>query len=154
MSYKYGTNGNDVNWDAVESLHMYCLDCISQEVELKTDLQQVMRKYHINRAGASAVMDAAMEALVHTGECCGHTHVYCPSGVNLQLLFRRGRKLETVVPWYILHDTNGNFVKFVGHVPDEYMSEDYKAERKCCREERRTARMARMARLRSFPYKW
>jgi hypothetical protein len=73
MSFKYGLNGNDINWDFLETANNKCTNCKQGENDY----------------------------------CEGHTIKYSKRG------------------WSLFHDTNGNFVSFLGRLPLEVYNDDY-----------------------------
>lgn len=124
MSYKYGINGYDLNWENVESLEDYCFDCMKEMV-----------RNNLN----------SLAELPEDYECQNHTHVYFEHKtvstepyVTTAMQFEEwvkkivnggAKPLTEVLDWYIVHDTNTNFVELYGEVPDEYLTEEYRKER-------------------------
>lgn len=99
MSKKYGTNMNDLDLDMIDCLNEFCLDCAPELVRGEDP-----------------------ESLL----CEGHCTVYYPDDqLDVAEFVKSGKSLKDVVDWYILHDTNTNFVSLVGDVPLEYLTADY-----------------------------
>lgn len=115
MSYKWGMNGNDLNWDSMMSLNYFTeeleIAIFEGEAELDED-GYVTDEYHM------AVSDSNPTMIYYDGE-----------ELDIQQILKDGKKLDDMLDWYIVHDTNGNFVNFVGEVPDEYLTEEYIQER-------------------------
>lgn len=115
MSYKWGTNGNDLNWEMIEFLNMLNEDLelaiFRGEAELDED-GEVTEKFYQDMQDSNPTM------IYYAGE----QH-------NIQEILKKGEKLDNYVDWYIVHDTNDNFVTLVGNVPDEYLTESYIHER-------------------------
>lgn len=128
MSYRYGTNGNDLNWESVDSLYQYCLTCEEFVYELKQKIKNVIEEYFgcIDDWLINNFVDDLMET--HS-VCEGHVWVYSPIEINFEKLLKEGKTIESTVPWCIYHDTNSNFVELYGEVPDEYLTEEYIKER-------------------------
>lgn len=127
MSYKYGTNGNDLNWDAIMELYDYCLDCEELKQELKENILKALDPYFF--FNLEEKVDNFIDDLMCEYECSNHTHIYSPVEIDFELLYREGKTIEDITSWYIVHDTNGNFVTLVGDVPDDYLTEEYIRER-------------------------
>lgn len=116
MSYKWGTNGNDLNWDA-----MQFLDYFIEELEIA-----------IFEGEAEFDEDGCVSDEYYQGISDSNpTYIYYDSNekIDIQEILRQGKKIDEILDWYIVHDTNDNFVKLVGEVPDEYLTEDYIKER-------------------------
>lgn len=130
MSYKYGTNGNDLNWEAVQCLNWYCLDCEDIKFEIKQSILKTVDQYIPVFGYVKDRIDDLVDEIMRNVECEGHTHIYCQENLDLQQLLVEGKTLDEVCEWYIVHDTNGNFVGLVGDVPDDYLTEEYLEERR------------------------
>lgn len=115
MSYRYGLNGNDLNWDSMMFLnHFYEeleLDIFNKEIELDED-------GYIPEGVIESYMDGNPTMIYYKGE-----------ELDIQKVLEEGKKIDAYLDWYIIHDTNGNFVTFIGDVPDEYLTEEYIKER-------------------------
>jgi hypothetical protein len=115
MSYRYGLNGNDINWD-----EMMFLNCFIEEEELaihdgEAELDEdgyVTDDYHMG------VMDGNPTMIYYSGE-----------QLDIQKILNEGNTIDNYLDWYIVHDTNDNFVTFVGNVPDKYLTEEYIKDR-------------------------
>jgi hypothetical protein len=118
MSYKYGTNGNDLNWDMVMFLHTYTeeleLAIFNGEAELDED---------------GNVTDQFYEGLADSNPTVVYYKSKDGKELDIQNLLANGEKIDNYCEWYIVHDTNDNFVNLVGEVPDDYLREEYIAER-------------------------
>lgn len=128
MSFRYGTNGNDLNWDAVMSLYEYCLTCEEIRFGLREKIRAVLEEYFV------LDLDDEIENFVDNlmcdyAICEGHERIYSPVEIDFSELVREGKTIDEVTPWYIWHDTNSNFVHLIGDVPDEYLTEEYIRER-------------------------
>ena len=115
MSYKYGLNGNDLNWDAMMFLESFVeefeISIFNKEVELNEDGEVEDGVYE-------SFMDGNPTIVYYKGET-----------LDIQKILKDDKQLEDYLEWYIAHDTNGNFVYFQGDVPDEYLTEEYIKER-------------------------
>lgn len=92
------TSGNCLNWDVVAYLPQVCTDCGEEELR--------------------RILDGENEDLDDC-TCEGHTLCYFPAETldeERKILegLLEGKKIDELVPWYILHDTNGNFAAVVG----------------------------------------
>jgi len=130
MSYKYGTNGNDLNWDAVIFLNEVCQECAIQEYELREELKEVVKQYSYDWENHEDYINDLVYDIIESWECTGHTKIYYPGhALDINLLLEGGKKINDVTPWHIAHDTNSNFVDLVGPVPDDYLTDDYIRDR-------------------------
>lgn len=121
MSYKYGTNGYDLNWDAVICLNEICLDCEAYIFEQ----EKIASKYQEECLKEDCAFDRELEHI-----CENHTLVYYPGeSLDIQKMLKAGKKLEDCLPWFIVHDTNTNFVGTFGNVPDKYFTDEYLEEK-------------------------
>jgi hypothetical protein len=121
MSYKWGTNGNDLDWDSVT-----CLNQFIEEIEIA-----------IHEGEAELGEDGYPTDDWYMSMSDGNpTYIYYPGKeIDIQELLTTGKKLNDLLDWFIVHDTNGNFVTLVGDVPDDYLTEEYIQERKEAEEE-------------------
>lgn len=115
MSYKWGTNGNDLDWDAMMFLNSFMEDLelaiFNGEIELDED-------GYVPEDVYEGYSDSNPTVIYYKGE-----------ELDIQEILKNGEKIDKYLDWYIVHDTNGNFVSLVGDVPDEYLTEDYINER-------------------------
>ena len=115
MSYKYGLNGNDIDWDAMQFLNYFNEDfelaLFNGEVETDEDGNIPDEVY-------DAFQDANPTFIYYKGD-----------DIDVQQLLKEGKKIDSLLDWYIVHHTNSNFVAFVGDVPDDYLREEYIQER-------------------------
>lgn len=115
MSYRYGLNGNDLDWDAMMFLHSFM-----EEVEISI---------HNNEAELDEdgnITDSWYEGICNSNP----TYIYYGGEeLNIQDLLDSGKKMGDYKDWFIVHDSNDNFVTFVGDVPDKYLTEEYIKER-------------------------
>ena len=115
MSYKWGTNGNDLNWDMVTFLNEFI-----EEIEIA-----------IHEGEAELDDDGYPTDEWYMGMSDSNpTYIYYPGEqLDIQSILATSDKIDNHVDWYIVHDTNSNFVSLVGSVPDEYLTEEYIQER-------------------------
>jgi hypothetical protein len=114
MGYRYGLNGNDLNWDA-----MMFLDSFIEELELA-----------IFEGEAELNEDGYVTDDFHMGITDSNpTYIYYEGDIDVQGILSEGKKIDDYLDWYIIHDSNNNFVTFIGNVPDEYLTAEYIAER-------------------------
>jgi hypothetical protein len=115
MSYKYGLNGNDIEWSEMEFLNQFYeeieLDIFNGEIELDEygDIPEGLFESYL---------DGNPTMIYYSGD-----------RLDIQKVLAEGKKIDEYLDWYIIHDTNDNFVTFVGDVPDKYLTEQYIAER-------------------------
>lgn len=127
MSFRYGTNGNDLNWDMVMSLYQYCLTCEEIKFEIKQKIKAIVEEYFTR---ADNLIDSFINELMSEHAYCeGHIWLYSPVKLDFDKLIQEGRTIEEIVPWAIFHDTNNNFVSLYGDVPDDYLTPEYIQER-------------------------
>lgn len=109
-----GLSGNDLNWESVVFLENHVeeleLAIFEGEVELDED---------------GSISDEFYESIMYSNP----TMIYYKQEVNIQQMLKEGKLLDDCVDWYIIHDTNGNFVTLVGNVPDDYLTDEYIKER-------------------------
>jgi hypothetical protein len=121
MSYKYGINGNDLNWEAIEFLNTYCPICIEHynNITLKgDDMYDLLDD------------DCTNDEPYHEEIMCeGHILYYTRLEESQFLNAYSGTIPLKDDEWVIKHDTNDNFIRLVGNVPDEYLTEQYIQER-------------------------
>jgi hypothetical protein len=114
MSYRYGLNGNDIDWSEMEFLNSFIeeleLAIFEGEAELDED---------------GYVTDEYYEGVSDSNP----TYIYYKGDIDVQSILIDGKKIDDYLDWYIIHDTNDNFVTFIGDVPDKYLTEEYIAER-------------------------
>lgn len=115
MSYRYGLNGNDLNWDEMMYLNNFIEDLelaiFNGEVELDED-------GYVSEEDHTAFSDSNPTVIYYKGE-----------ELDIQNILKEGKKIDEYLDWYIIHDTNDNFVTFVGDVPNDYLAEEYIKER-------------------------
>jgi hypothetical protein len=114
MSYRRGANGNDLHWDSVTFLNYFIEDVelaiFNGEAELYED---------------GCVTDDFYENVSDSNP----TYIYYKGDLDIQKILKNGEKIDEYLDWYIIHDTNDNFVTLVGDVPDYYLTEEYIQER-------------------------
>lgn len=114
MSYRYGLNGNDLDWDAMMYLNHFC-----EELELA-----------IFEGDANLDEDGYPTEEWYQGmQDSNPTMIYYKGDIDVQEVLQKDEKIDQYLDWYIIHDTNDNFVTFVGDVPDDYLTEEYIQER-------------------------
>lgn len=115
MSYKYGINGNDLNWDEMMFLNSFIeeleLDIFNGKIKLDEDGYAPEGVYE-------GYSDSNPTMIYYDGE-----------EINIQAMLKDGKKIDDYINWYIIHDTNDNFVSLIGDVPDKYLVDEYIAER-------------------------
>lgn len=116
MSYKYGLNGNDLNWDSMMFLKSFC-----------DDLEMAVFNGDVKLDEDGYVSDSDYEGYMDSNP----TIIYYKSDddLDIQQILNDGKKIDDYIDWYIIHDTNGNFVYTVGDVPEEYFTEEYLTEK-------------------------
>jgi hypothetical protein len=115
MSYRYGLNGNDLNWDEIQFLN-----CFYEDLEL------ALHRGEIELDEDGNIPDDVIDGVIDGNP----TMIYYKGDIlDIQQLLSEDKKLDDVLDWFIVHDTNGNFVYFVGDVPDDYLTEEYIKER-------------------------
>ncbi|ATO48614.1 hypothetical protein P4V86_03665 [Brevibacillus laterosporus] len=111
MSYKYGLNGNDLNWDAVTCLNSFTLELeqaiLHGEAELDDEGNVTDRYYQ-------SVSDMNPTIVYYPGDA-----------IEFKDVAGSGKNFLEFVPWFLTHDTNSDFVQANGEVPDEYYTEEY-----------------------------
>lgn len=116
MSYRYGLNGNDLDWDAMMFLKSFVMDLeraiFEGEVELDED-------GYVSDSDYEGYMDGNPTMVYYQAD----------EDLDIQSILKERRTIDDYIDWYIIHDTNGNFVTFVGDVPDKYLTEEYIQER-------------------------
>ena len=128
MSFKYGTNGNDLNWDNILELYEYCLECDTNVADFKNNLVAYLEDYLPNEA-VDEVVELASEHYDYNLQCEGHTHVYSNLDKEEFWAMYRGKNRFSDGNWFIVRNTNYNSVDLIGNVPDKYLTEEYLAER-------------------------
>lgn len=121
MSYKWGLNGNDLNWEAVQFLNSYCPICAEayNDTTLKgDDMYDLLDE--------DCTCDEHHEEEIY---CEGHVLYYTELSESHFLSVYNGGIPLKEDEWIIKHDTNDNWVRLIGQVPDEYLTEDYINER-------------------------
>lgn len=110
---KSGLNGNNLEWSEFDFLQSFIPqleeDILNGEAELDED---------------GNVTDEYYESVTNSNP----TYIYYKGDINVQEVFKSDEPLHEVLDWYIIHDTNGNFVSTVGDVPDKYFTDDYLEE--------------------------
>lgn len=116
MSYKWGLNGNDLEWDSMMFLKNFI-----EEIELAIFNNEVDKDEDGN------ISDEWYDSMMN----CNPTYIYYDDvkELDIQQILKDGKKIDEYLDWYIIHDTNDNFVTFVGNVPDDYLKEEYIKER-------------------------
>lgn len=114
MSYKWGVNGNDLEWSAIEELNSFLPELEVAIFEEEAEFDQY-----------GNVTDEYYEGISDSNP----TVVYYKGNINIQRMLKEGKKIEDLADWFIIHDTNGNHVTLVGDVPDDYLTEDYIKDR-------------------------
>ena len=141
MSYKWGMNGNDLNWEAIEFLKIHCASCLEyyKDKVCKYDCEDSAEYIDFICAGCGDECNCT-SPYIHDGKnyceecvyaeqyCEGHTLYYTNINKERFLELHHGAKLKEG-EWLIWQDTNSNFAGFIGEVPDEYLTEDYIEER-------------------------
>lgn len=116
MSYRYGLNGNDLDWDS-----MMFLKSFTEEVELAifNGEAELDEDGNVTDQWYDSMMDG------------NPTHIFykADQDLDIQQILKDGKKIDEYLDWYIIHDTNDNFVTFIGEVPDDYLTEEYIKER-------------------------
>ena len=116
MSYRFGLNGNDLNWEMFEFLPHFVPELeyaiINGEAELDED-GNITDEYY------QGVMDGNPRMVYYKAE----------KELNLAEIVEAGEHLEEHVEFAIIHDTNDNFVSLIGEVPDDYFTEQYLEEK-------------------------
>lgn len=116
MSYRYGLNGNDINWDEMMFLNSFVEDLelaiFNGEVELDED-------GYVSDEDHMAFGDSNPTVVYYKAD----------KDLDIQELLKNGEKIDNYVEWYLVHDTNDNFVTAVGDVPEKYFTEEYLAEK-------------------------
>lgn len=116
MSYKWGLNGNDLNWDAVTCLNSFILEL---ELAIMDGTAELDEDGNVSDSFYMGIQDS------------NPTVVYYPGNeVSFAEVKNSGKHLLDFVPWFLNHDTNTNFVQAVGEVPDEYYTEEYLKEKR------------------------
>jgi hypothetical protein len=129
MSYKYGTNGNDLDWSAVECLNSYCVECRQVVREFVEEVRELCERYGFSDFETDNLTSTAEDSIRSEVHCEGHTIIYSPlDGDDFWDMFA-GKKSFPGQEWHIVHNTNNNFVDLIGDVPDEYLTKEYRAER-------------------------
>lgn len=114
MSYLYGVNGNDLDWESVVFLenHVEELELAIFEGEVELDEE-------------GNIADEFYEGVMDSNP----TMIYYKEKIDIQQILKNGKLIDDYVAWHIIHDTNGNFVTLVGDVPDDYLTNEYIKER-------------------------
>lgn len=115
MSYKFGLNGNDLNWDKVTCLNSMTLELEQAILEGVAELDEdgnVTDQYY------QSVSDMNPTIIYYSGEV-----------VELKDVKESDKPFLEFVPWFLIHDTNDNSVQFEGDIPDEYLTDEYIQER-------------------------
>lgn len=123
----YGTNGSDLNWDLVGSLYSHCLDCMEAEERFSRSLIRFLKDNGLTDQAIKYIADDALEACREQLECTGHRILYSPLDKDNFWDMYYGRK-KFNKDWYIIHDTNTNFVTLVNNVPAGYLTKRYLEE--------------------------
>lgn len=133
MSYKYGLNGNDLNWDAIicGGMNEFCVEC---EENLHNAITRVKDELSmlgfIDAESADDILEIISNDFYDKTECDGHTTCYYKSDRDFttEEIIRAGG-IEKLAEYGIFHDTNDNLVGTFGDVPDSIFTEKYIAER-------------------------
>lgn len=131
MSYKYGLNGNDLNWDEVLTLNEFCVECSENLHELEKDLYNTLKQHGFDNDFTRDIIDQCVEEYNYHRECEGHTHCYfakTDEEYTTEDIIKAGG-IEKLADYGLFHDTNGNFVSTFGNVPDRFFTEEYIKER-------------------------
>lgn len=116
MSYKWGLNGNDLDWDSMMFLRYF-----------NEDLELALFRGEIELDEDGNIPDDVYESY----DDGNPTTIYykADEDLDIQQILTDGKKIDEYLDWYIIYDSNGNFVTFVGDVPDDYLTEEYINER-------------------------
>lgn len=104
MSVQHGLNGNDVNWDVIDTCgEQFCPTCEEYYAEKRAEFEEEFDD-------DEDLIEEAMEKEYDNRMCEGH-----------EIVYRTGNGEDM---WGMVHDTNSNFVSFFGLVPAEVFNED------------------------------
>ncbi len=136
MSYAYGLNGNDIDWEAIESMagiYEYCMECDKAIHAIKQSVKDVLNSsnHKFDDESIEQILDLVEERFTFDNECEGHRRCYyyhSGSSFTIAHIIAAGG-IQKLAMWGIIHDTNGNFVSTFGKVPDKIFTTDYLEER-------------------------
>lgn len=109
MIYKF-LNGNDLNWDEMMSLNYFVEDI---EIAIFNGEAETDEDGNIASDYYDGMMDGNPTVIYYDGE-----------DINIQNILESGDKLINHLDWFIVHDTNDNFVTFEGDVPKKYLLQE------------------------------
>ena len=133
MSYKYGLNGNDLNWDMILTVGMseFCVECEENLhyaiICVKDELSMLG---FLDAESADDILEIISNDFYDHTACDGHTTCYyrADSEYTTEEIIQAGG-IEKLAEYGIFHDTNDNFVDTFGDVPNSIFTEKYIAER-------------------------
>ncbi len=121
MSYKWGLNGNDLNWEAIEFLKIHCPICIEHYNNMTLKGDDMYDLLDEDCTNDEPYQEEVM--------CDGHVLYYTELEESHFLSVYSGAIPLKDDEWIIKQDTNDNFVRLIGQVPDEYLTEEYIKDR-------------------------
>jgi len=132
MSYKYGLNGNDLNWDAIITggFGEFCIECSDNLYRIEENVKCALDSDFFTEGQIDTIIDTVREEFYYQNDCDGHTRCYyrADSEYTTEEIIQAGG-IEKLAEYGIFHDTNDNFVDAFGEVPDSIFTEKYIAER-------------------------
>lgn len=115
MSYKWGINGNDIEWSMLEGANFFILELERAILDGEAELDEegyVTEEFHM------AVSDSN-PTWVYYGD----------KEIDPQEFLSSGKHITEVTDWAIVHHTNDNGIDLLGAVSDDYLTEEYRRDR-------------------------
>jgi len=132
MSYKYGLNGNDLDWDMILTGGMgdFCVQCKESIYNILESVKCDLSADFFSKDSIDTILDCVQEEFYNNGSCDGHITCYYKSDKDFtaEEIIKAGG-IEKLAEYGIFHDTNDNLVSTFGDVPDSIFTERYIAER-------------------------
>ena len=125
MSYRYGLNANDLNWDVVAYLDETCLDCPEAEDEIWNHVETAIARALDNyMSDAYRTAERWIKVLKEQDPYPVSEEIVCENHV-----IKYTGQDDDGHEFAIYVDGNTNSVDTEGDVPDECFEADYLAER-------------------------